>query len=326
MQTAYKSRDWWDVQIHALTENRGTMALLANLTATLTGQNADYLRGDMVVKTRTLQKQEVTYQEADAVIRAFWKGGATPQSMAESLKGFYIPYEMRVTLSNNLKKEIYDQAIKDGLNEYKAKAKMNEVWYGPSTNPSVPGLEDIVWGKGVYENVISYNASDRYYQLNTTYVMGPDGKPWATGISRNLLQTLAGFMPLHGFNTGTIGGLNTDDRLNSVDDVRGINTGMRSLEKIDDSFKVPTEEPETAQQQFGQNQSGNGWVNFGRSRGGRGGGGGGGGSTRMYAPPGQQAPYVNDEQMINTNTPIIRRATIRRERVEGQKGRLKPWQ
>ena len=262
------------------------------------------------------------------MIRAFWKGGATPESMAEVLKGFYIPYEMRVELSNNLKKEIYDQAIKDGLNEYKARAKMNEVWYGPSTNPSVPGLEDIVWGKGRYENLISYKASDRYYQLNTTYVMGPDGKPWATGISRNLLQTLAGFMPLYGYNTGTIGGLNTDGRLNSVDEVRGINTGLRSLEKIDDSFAVPTEEPAAAQQQFGPNQSGYTPFSFGRGRGrgGGGGGGGGGGSTRMYAPPGQQAPYANDEQMINTNTPIIRRASIRRERVESQKGRLKPWQ
>ena len=118
----------------------------------------------------------------------------------------------------------------------------------------------------------------------------------------------------------------TDSRLNSVDEVRGINTGMRALEKIDDSFAVSTEEPAAAQQQFGQSQNGNGWVNFGRRRGGGGGGGGGGGSTRMYAPPGQQAPYANDEQMINTSNPIIRRASIRRERVEGQKGRLKPWQ
>ncbi len=325
VQTAYKSRDWWDVQIHALTENRGTMALLGEL---FTGFQGDYFRSDMVVKTRTLNKAEVTYQDADAMIRAFWKGGATPESMAEVLKGFYIPYDMRVELSNNLKKEIYDQAIKDGMKEYKARQHMNEVWYGPSTNPSVPGLEDIVWGKGVYEDLISYKASDRYYQLNTTYVMGPDGKPWATGISRNLLQTLAGFMPLQGYHTGAIGGMRvTDNRLNSVDEVRGINTGMRALEKIDDSFEVPTEEPAAAQQQqFGQSQSGNGWVNFGRRRGGGGGGGGGGGSSRMYAPPGQQAPYVNDEQMINTSNPIIRRASIRRERVESQKGRLKPWQ
>ena len=46
----------------------------------------------------------------------------------------------------------------------------------------------------------------------------------------------------------------------------------------------------------------------------------------VYQDPAQQAPYANDEQMINTNTPIIRRASIRRERVESQKGRLKPWQ
>lgn len=324
VRTAYKNRDWWDASMHALTENRGTMALLGEL---FTGFQGDYFRSDMVAKMRKLEKPLVTYQDADAMVRAFWKGGAKPEAMAEVLKGFYIPYDMRTELTNNLKNEIYKAALKEFKgNESKAKFKMNEVWYGPSTNPAVPGLEDIVWSKGMYEGVISYKQSDRYYQLNTTYVQGPDGMPWATGISRNLLQTLGGMAPLQGFNTGTIGGLNVDNRLNSVDQVRGINTGMRSLEKIDDSFKVPVPETGNPAQQFGT--TGTPWTTFPK-RGGFGGGGGGGSKgygSKLYAPPGQQAPYTDNEPMINTSNPIIRRTTVRRERTESQKGRLKPWQ
>ena len=77
---------------------------------------------------------------------------------------------------------------------------------------------------------------------------------------------------------------------------------------------------------------GNGWKNYGR-RGGwknygrRGGGGGGGGSfTRLQAPERQQVPYSNDVSNISVSNPIIRRAKIRRERIDSQKGRLNQWQ
>ena len=75
-----------------------------------------------------------------------------------------------------------------------------------------------------------------------------------------------------------------------------------------------------------------GWKNYGRrggwrSYGRRGGGGGGGGSfTRLQAPERQQVPYSNDVDNISVSNPIIRRATIRRERIDSQKGRLNQWQ
>ena len=37
-------------------------------------------------------------------------------------------------------------------------------------------------------------------------------------------------------------------------------------------------------------------------------------------------PYANSAQNVNASNPIIRRATIRRERSDSEKGRLKPWQ
>ena len=81
---------------------------------------------------------------------------------------------------------------------------------------------------------------------------------------------------------------------------------------------------------YGRNGSGwrnfgrSGWRNFGRRSGG--GGGGGGSSIRINTPERQQVPYANDIDNINMTTPILRRASIRRERIDSQKGRLKPWQ
>ena len=77
-------------------------------------------------------------------------------------------------------------------------------------------------------------------------------------------------------------------------------------------------------------RGGSGWRNFGRSGwrnfGRRSGGGGGGSSIRINTPERQQVPYANDIDNINMTNPILRRASIRRERIDSQKGRLKPWQ
>lgn len=201
---------------------------------------------------------------------------------------------------------------------------MKELWYGSSTNPTVVPLKDIVWS-----DKISYKQSSKYYQLNTTYVIGPDGNPWATGISRNALANLAGMAPLQRYYTGDVGLPGTDGRLNSTDDVRGINTGMRALEKVDDSWDIPSAE-ELANKNSGstgQSYTPSQWQNYGRGGYGGGGGGGGGGSfTRLNPPQDSMIPYGNDIPNVNTSNPIIRRASIRRERVESQKGRLKPWQ
>ena len=72
-----------------------------------------------------------------------------------------------------------------------------------------------------------------------------------------------------------------------------------------------------------------GWRNFGRRSYGKRRGGGGGSSgqfTRLQAPQDNQVPYTNSAQNVNADNPIIRRATIRRERSDSDKGRLKPWQ
>ena len=339
--TGYKSRDWWDAQIHSLTENRATLALLGELGGLFTGFEGDYLRGDMPVKERTIKFEGMSYDAADAVVRAIWKGGADPKDL--NLQGFYLSFEMRQELTAKFREEILQESLAlYGGNEYKANMRVKEIWEGPWDNPAIPGLYEIIWSKGRYEGSINSKQSARYYQLNTTYVMGPDGKPWATGVSRNMLQTLAGFAPLHGFEAGTIGGMGVDGVINSVDAGRDINTGYRSLEKVEESFEVPSaedaakeadEKNAAANKSSGWRDFGSNWSNFGRRSGWRnfgrrsGGGGGGGGSfQRLQAPERQQSPYANDIQNVNMTNPIIRRASIRRERIESQRGRLKPWQ
>ena len=81
---------------------------------------------------------------------------------------------------------------------------------------------------------------------------------------------------------------------------------------------------------------------YGRwSRRGRGGGGGGGrgyfnprsfvpnfggDAVRIFMPRGIEPARQDDLYSINTSNPIIRRATLRRERFSSERGRLNQWQ
>lgn len=313
--SSYVGRDWWDATLHGFTENRGTLAILSQL---FTGWQGGYLRQDMAVKTRKIEKDTSTLDDALAVTWGLWKGSTSFDS--PSMEGMYIPFEMRKQVQEELMDRLVKQGRDAGLTKAKAEKRMKELWYGSSTNPTAVPLKDIVWS-----DKISYKQSDKYYQLNTTYIIGPDGKPWATGISRTALANLAGILPLQRYNNGDVGMPDTDNRLNSVDTVRGINTGMRSLEKVDDSFAVPEEK--AAATPAGNAYTPFQFTPFKRRRGGGGGGGGGGGSPfRLQAPQDNIVAYGNDVSGTNLNSTIIRRANLRRERVDSEKGRLKPWE
>ena len=337
------NRDWWDATLHGFAENRATLALFSSL---FTGFNqSSMLRQNMAVKTREIDKDPLTSEEAKglvlslwdgkheyltkdgsrAVVQGLWKGTVSWNSPA--LEGVYIPFEQREQIQAELMKELVQEGKALGLTDYKAEQRMRALWYGSPTNPQAVALKDVVWSKQ-----LNYRRVDRYNQLNTTYVIGPDGKPWATGVTRNLLANAFGFAPLIKYETGDISNMGVDGTLNSVDMIRGVNTGMRSLEKADDSWIVPTDE-EIAKAQgastgssFTPYQPFSYGGGFGRRGGGGGGGGGGGYPAKLNPLPDSRAPYPNDIDNLNTNSPIIRRATIRRERIESQKGRLKPWQ
>ena len=342
IQMGYQTRNWFDAQIHALTENRATAALIGQL---VTGLQGDFLRTSQVAKIRTFKKQELNPAEAEAVIRSIWKGGVDPKQIP-GLENRFIDMDVRKEVQATLIKEINAESKAMGLNEYQSTRRLNEIWYGPRDNPDIQGLYDIIFSAGDMEGWVGFKESTKYYQLNTTYVKGSDGKMYATGISRNLVQTLAGFSPLQGYEVGTIGGMAIDGSLNSVDEGRGLNTGARSLEKINDSMDPRKDDdalPDKKLDSTSNSNSGNGWKDYGGSgwknygggrgysRGGRGysrgGGSGGSGSfTKLQAPERQQAPYANDVDNINVSNPLLRRASIRREKIDSEKGRIKPWQ
>lgn len=395
IRKGYESKTWIEAQLAAYNENRFTVAALTEL---VTLGRADAFRSNMPVKTRSFKREEldlgqsgdlirslyasaqgeglpikpwqfekdqlpegVNIDQAEGVIRAMWKGAQMPKDL--NLEGFYLSKDMREELTAILRKEVYDDAIALGLKPKEADRRVDNVWYGPHDNPEVPGLYDIIWSKNGYEGTIPSKQSDKYRQLNTTYMKGPDGKFWATGVSRSLFYTLFGMNPLHRYQGSDDTKLGTDGRLNTTDAVRGINTGMRSLTRIGevpDMDYTPSakEAAENAGGKFNSEGSesgwipnkygkksgwipnkygrkGSGWRNFGKRRGSgwknfgkrKGGGGGGGGSfTRLNAPERGQVPYANTHRTVGAGNPLIRRATIRRERSDSDRGRLKPWQ
>jgi hypothetical protein len=267
-----------------------------------------------------------------------------------ALVGLHIPFEMREQIQKEWMADIIQEGVNIGLDQTKATSRMKRLWYGPTSDPSVVGLGDLLWSKDIsYEDTLKFN------QLNTTYVMGPDGMPWATGWERAGLMGALGLKPLQKPITSEQSMTGNDERLNTTflgGQLGGMNTGLRALEVIDKSRYVPTDVEigkaiedairEAAKQEYtpftpyASSGGGNGWRNFGRggyrrygSGGGYGGGGGGGGFhnfTRLYALPHARAPYGDSIPFINTSNPLIRRADIRRERVWSERGRLKQWQ
>lgn len=426
IKEGYVGRDSASALLHGYTENRATMAAVLSLFNG--GLGSDYLRKNMVIKTRSMEKPEVSQEQAEAILRAALEGnGPQPELNASelsqlwknqakaagqyvdwgmldqkaidmigrdgfkggaqniegltmldekgrevlthlgargvfdglakgsvklgdaSLAGIFITKEMREEIQKDWMAELVQEGIDLGLDETKAQSRMKRLWYGPTSDPSVKGIGDILWSKD-----ISYSDTVEYNQLNTTYVTGPDGRPWATGFTRDGLMGALGLKPVKRAyvsktnDDGSQNAMGTDFRLNSTDLVNGMNTGLRALELKPDAH-IPTDEEiadsiikaiEQAGQQsytpFASSSAGGGYGGgrgyyrrgYGRRSygGGYGGGGGYADFTKMYALPDSKAPYGDSIPFINTSNPIIRRADIRRERVWSERGRLNQWQ
>jgi hypothetical protein len=275
----------------------------------------------------------------------------------EAIAGVWIPYEMRQEIQKEWQAEIIQEGVDMGLDLTKANSRMQRLWNGPSSDPMIKGIADILFTRAGQPG-ISYEPTVKYNQLNTTYVTGPDGLPWATGVRRGGLLGALGIKPLSSyyvseFSENGKNATGTDERLNTTDFVNKLNTGMRALELKPDAH-IPTDEELTdmiakaiedaGRQQYTpmtpySSKSGNGWRNFGGyggwgggGWGGFGGGGGGGYSSgyanfeKMYRLPYGKAPYGDSIPFINTSNPLLRRESVRRERVWSERGKLKQWQ
>ena len=361
VRKGYETRSGVDASIHAFAEKRFSLAMVMSL---VTGQewiDSSYNRTAMVPKIRKIElpemEQEIlegmvlsmwdektdtevlTEDGARAVFRSLYKGAIDFDSPA--LHGVYISHEMRTAIGDKWKEEILQEGLALGLNEYEAATRLYDIWNG-NGNPFAVTLQEILWSDKIpYNKVVEYN------QLNTTYIKGPDGYMWATGVGRDTLASVLGLpVPKQYMKNEK---MSVDGRLNNTDDVYNLNTGMRGLVRRDESWEVPTAEQIEAEQTkaledaindnftklFQQNQQGgygNGWSNYGRGgwrnygRRGYGSGSGYTSFTRTNTPPRVSTPYANDIRSDGLQNVNIRRANIRRERFQSQRGRLKEWQ
>ena len=424
VREGYVGRDATSALLHGFTENRATMAFVMSMFTGL--GDSDYLRRNMVIKTRSMEKPTVTQDQAEALVRLAvqgasagrglqnltadelaqkWKndykaagiyvdwgevdaqakaaeqlgvqgtGVAAPLSVLNakgrevltsfgaravfdglakgsvqltdaSLAGIHIPFEMREEIQKDWMAELIQEGVDMGLDQTKATSRMKRLWYGPTSDPSIQGLGDLLWSKD-----ISYSDKVEYNQLNTTYIIGPDGRPWATGFKRDGLMGALGLKPVKGayvseyLADGAKDATGVDDRLNTTDFVNKMNTGLRALELKPDAH-IPTDEEiadniikaieQASMQSYTPYASSSGGGGYGSgyrrgygSRGRSSGGYSGGGYAnfqKMYALPDSRAPYGDSIPFINTSNPIIRRANVRRERVWSERGRLKQWQ
>ena len=367
IKQAYRSRDDGDAFIRGLAENR---PILASVMA-LIHADSSYLRTNMVPKIREYDTEEISTEEARDVVLSIYNNETGTEELtlegaaatvrgihlgtvaldSPALNGIFISAEMRADLRDLFLEEYATKyAALPGVTKSEALSMAKTAYYGQEYGaPEQLGISDILTG-----NYIPQYQTQKYYQLNTTYVAGPNGYPIATGLQRSVLTSMG--LNLNGYGVFDTYGrgensaaLPVDQLLNSVDAGRGLNTGQRNLEKVDEETWFPKTAEEIAEEidaslekiadkidDLQDNLNGGyGYSGYG-GYGGYGGGyssGGysssanyGGGQQRLNTPNGLSTPYALSPRTAYSNNPIIRRATIRRERFSSERGRLNQWQ
>jgi hypothetical protein len=289
-------------------------------------------------------KEYMTRAGARGVFEGLMHGSVTLDSPA--LAGVWIPWPMRNAIVHEWTKEIMQEGHDLGMSHTAAYYRMRRIMEGPTDGSNAPGLKDII-----FSDKLSYDPKYHFQQLNTTYMMGPNGRPWATSYQRaGSVENWFGLKPFTSA-TGQQSDLTPlDERRNttvSVGPFGSINTGMRGLYLTDESRYVPTAKEmndavidaiEKAGQAHyspaspGTKKSGYyspyHYTRHGYSGYGSGGGGGYGYANfeKMYNLPHGRAPQAHNIPYVSMSTPSPRRSTVHRERVWSERGRLKQWQ
>ena len=291
--------------------------------------------------------EELTTAGMETILNGLRKGSISLDHPA--MKGVAIPFEMRQKIQDDFMADVMQEGVDLGLTRTQASYRAQRLLSGPKDDNSVLGFADILWS-----DKIPYSNKRKYQQLNTTYVKGPDGYPWATGFKRGgVIQQLGG---LKRPSFGPSGSTGVDGRMNTVDLVAGINTGMRGLVPFNETENIPTDqeigdaiveaiekldresndyEPFSNEKSNGGFYRGGGWRRFPRrSYGGYRRSGYSGGSSYSPTIYYSRQPYLADgrnvfgdsTRNIFWDSGLIRRTTIRRERTSSQRGRLNQWQ
>ena len=279
---------------------------------------------------------------------------------------FFLTPEMREGLQSRVLHMLTQQGVDMGLSQKSAVYRAQRLYHG-SDNGSVPGtvvgertlaLKDIMWAE---KEVISFGAKNYYKHMkSSSQVKGPDGNYYSSGGRSPGWTQIMGFpLPMKMHNGETIGrGTDVDSTFNVVDQVGGLNTGLRAVRPYDPALNIPTAAErdagiqdaldKIAAKDFSPTIEMDG-VDGGRSgyrRGGGGGyrrrGGGGGGYRRSsgggyfsFTPvylsrannlPDTRAARIESANLVRSGNTILRRTAIRRERFSSERGRLKQWQ
>jgi hypothetical protein len=238
------------------------------------------------------------------------------------MSGFWADQTMRDTIMREWMAELVQEGMALGLSQDSAKWRADRFYWGDDSQGWV-GLRELM-----YSNKIPDRGTVEYLQQNVGYVIGPDGKSWATPFEKaNILGTVFP-VPRQLVDPGP--GLSLDSRGNVVDVVHNINTGLAGLvQKPIEPAKIKANDAildEIKKTDFGKDSAWKKFTPFKRS--GYGGYGGGGGYfSKMYTlPQNRLTPRPDDIPFINVSTPYVRRARVNTERITTDRGRLKQWQ
>lgn len=360
-----------DVDARKRAQTNFSYALIDTMAkvVTLQGTSSSYIRYNQPVREVSLERPGIEQTEAIELILSQWDpknerevltlegstgiiqglrmGTLKPGDPA--LQNVFIGPAERSEIQDIFTAMLYEEAYNIGLDEKAADRLVTNTMYGSPYNRFATPLYDVIWSQGKFQDSIPYDSKVKYKQLNTTFVMGPDGKPWATGFSRQAV------LPFQRQLSESNGALPTDSRVNSVDEFAGVNTGMRGLQRVEESTDNITDQDikeyqtknrddiiEAIKEELfalgnrlddGYGGGGRGGGGFARrggggGGGGRGGSGGGGGYSVYRITPGERnnVIYNSNDPYVRSQDPNIRRATIRRERYSATRGRLNQWQ
>lgn len=259
-------------------------------------------------------REMVTQTGMDRIIDSLMKGSITLDH--PSMRGVWASRETLAKIEAEWQDRIIEESMAWGMTKQEAGYRWRRFWWGDPDDPEAPGLKYLF-------DKIPTEPDARYTQLNVTYIMGPDGKAWATPFTRQTVAQALG-IPLPHQKAALGKGLTMDSRANVVDEVLGINTGLNALMK--NPF-IPEEQEDKAQQQSKSSTPSYGARKFKRYPSSSGGYTPRPDFIRMLPlPETGLTPRPNDIPFINTNTPQVRRADVRRERITSERGRLKQWQ
>lgn len=369
-----QTEDYYTGLIKNFTSTNATAAFLATLfTGLQFNKGGSFMRSDMAASQTTLERTGISDEDGAALIMSIFNEKENKEVLTElgaerlvdslhagtirasdpAFQNIFLTGDQRAAISDTIQSKLYMEGVEVlGLSEEDATQRMWELWNG---NAYTVALSDVVWSQNEFagDNGIPWKQTVTYTQLNTTWVQGPDGKMWATGVPRSTMVAPGIVSPLGTYygaaGANNVSNLGVDELLNSTDPMASLNTGFRGLTRKDESLSIPDEQDildeikastdrvidaikDMRSDLYNDDKYRTGYR-YGGGYGRRGGGGGGGGGGRSYANNplmpflnGMRAQYADNIPQIYINNINPRRATLRRERFSSERGRLNQWQ